>query len=111
MVRPNFGTIDYSLKNYLTDHTDYDVVTSPYSITRSEYSPIYEPTILSTQALQQLMETTVENHRKEVTVKAVKELHCPNCNAPIKLKDTNLDGAPIMQNCEYCGSLLSFETK
>lgn len=45
---------------------------------------------------------------KEIIVKSVKELHCPNCNAPIKLKKTD-NGKPLVQNCEYCGSLLSFE--
>ena len=52
--------------------------------------------------------TAKADEPKEIIVKAVKELHCPNCNAPIKLKETD-SGRPLTQNCEYCGTLLSFQ--
>lgn len=95
------------------DVSDLSWVSSPLKLTAR---PFYQSSISAVDVLKreiEMQEQTIENLRKsireEVIVKSVRELRCPNCNAPLKLNSIKKDN--MTSSCEYCGSLLEFLTK
>ena len=90
------------------DVSDLSWVSSPLQLTAR---PFYQSSISSVELLKreiELQAQTIENLRKsireEVIVKSVRELRCPNCNAPLKINSIKKDN--MTSSCEYCGCLL-----
>lgn len=85
-------------------------------MTKLQLTPLYQSTISEVDILKrelEMQEQTIENLRKslkeEVVIKSVRELRCPNCNAPLKINSVKKGN--MISNCEYCGCLIEFLTR